>query len=90
MKPFTWIKRNPEKYGNNKPALDALIYFSPFWITSLMFIYLFISGIVNAQIPVEINPKLIVPSILFSKIEVLEKRIDKLEKVINAYIEKSH
>ena len=40
---FTWIKRNPEKYGENNPILVALIYFSPFWITALMVIYIFIS-----------------------------------------------
>ena len=46
---YTWTKRNPEKYGNNRPVLEALLCFSPFWITSLVVTYLFISWLISTN-----------------------------------------
>lgn len=96
IKLFIWIQRNPEKYGNNNPALDALLCFSPFWITSLVIIYLFISGIANAQTPQQtpLSPYgVCAPASnlnLYDKIDYLEKRIARLEKIIKEHIDKPH
>lgn len=44
----------------------------------------------NTIITKDINPNLIVPTIVFDKIKVLEKRIAELEKIIKEYVDKPH
>ena len=46
---YTWIKRNPEKYGNNRPLRDALICSSPMLIYIAIVIYFFVSWLISTN-----------------------------------------